>query len=231
LHLEAADAPIGLDLYNEQLQGVLLCHPSISQDLQLVAALLQTSKQLQVAVAQRLPGTLSVTLHVTRCHQVQWFGRWLRKHGGLLRELAVHVASSSASRSTIAFDRAFKPSTLMEKESASTHPIKRLPVTTSTELARALQHAEASGGLHLRSFSLTGATATCGKIGPHDSCACLWHCLPAATLTRLCAQLGDGSNGCGACLQAVAALSGLRSLQLSSSAAQSQATPQQPCGH
>jgi hypothetical protein len=194
----------------DELEGVLLWHPSISQNQQAVAALQQTSQQLQAAVAQWLPGALPVTLHVTRRNQAQSFGLWLRKHGGLLQQLAVHVAGSEASKPTITYDRTW-PISLGLPASARPQPYSRLQDITVTELAHTLQQAAASGPLQLQSFLLTGATASS-----------LWHYLPAATLTSLCVQVWDVESEN---LQAVAALSGLRSLQLSSSRPSSSATP------
>jgi hypothetical protein len=235
-------------LTDDELQEVLLCHPIISQDQQAVAALQQASKQLQAVIAQLLPGMLPVTLHVMRCVQVQSFGLWLRKHGGLLRELAVHVAGSKASRPPITFDRLWNT---LAPTFASPLLFKRLQDTTRTELEHALQQAAASGVLQLQSFSLAGASATCSSMdlgslnwgsmglgsvdlgsidwgsmglssmdlgsmgfplsGASVTCssvgrACLWHSLPAASLTRLCAQVGDIGFLYGASLQAIADL-------------------------
>jgi hypothetical protein len=212
LQLAAADTPTGRHLDDDGLLAVLLRHPSISQDQQVVAALQATSKPLQAAAARLLrPGTLAGTLHVTRRAQVQSLGLWLRKHGSLLRELAVHVADSKASSPSITFDRTWK-----RPVPSSKHPFKRLQDTATTELARALQQTAASGMLQLQSFSLTGAAATCSSLGVRKGCACLWHSLPAAALTRLCAQVRN-TAGFHNDLSAVAELSGLRSLQLSSS--------------
>jgi hypothetical protein len=96
---------------------------------------------------------------------VQSFGLWLRKHGGLLRELAVQVASGKASSPRIAFDSPL-PSALFGDDL-----YKRLQDTTVTELAQALQQAVASNMLQLKSFSLIGAAATC--TGWLTGCACL----------------------------------------------------------
>jgi hypothetical protein len=75
-------------LQHPELQSVLLRHPSIRQDKQLLRALLQTSKQLQAAVPQLLPGEWDVVLPASTPEtKVKSFVRWFGKHAGLLRGL------------------------------------------------------------------------------------------------------------------------------------------------
>lgn len=74
-----------------QLQAALLRHPSISQDQQVVAKLLQTSKELQAAVRQCGAGQLPMLLQPIKLQQVQGFAQWLQKHGHLLRGLSVEL--------------------------------------------------------------------------------------------------------------------------------------------
>uniref|UniRef100_A0A383W3M9 Uncharacterized protein n=1 Tax=Tetradesmus obliquus TaxID=3088 RepID=A0A383W3M9_TETOB len=83
-------------LYEPQLLTPILRHRSISQDQQAIAALLQTSKHLQAAVVQLLPGQLPVLLHTSQLQQVLLLAQWLRKHAGLVKSLAVYYESSGA---------------------------------------------------------------------------------------------------------------------------------------
>jgi hypothetical protein len=76
-------------LYGSQLQMPILWHPSISQDLQVVAALQQTSKQLHAAVAQLLRGQLPVVLQTSGLPQLRSFLQWLCRNGALLQSLDV----------------------------------------------------------------------------------------------------------------------------------------------
>jgi hypothetical protein len=76
-------------LYESQLQMPILWQPSISQNLQVVAALQQTSKQLQAAVAQLLRGQLPVVLQTSELPQLRSFLQWLCRNGGLLQSLDV----------------------------------------------------------------------------------------------------------------------------------------------
>jgi hypothetical protein len=73
-----------------------------------------------------------------------------------------------------------------------------------SQLANSLQHAAAAGPLQLQSFSLSG---------PEVGASVLQH-LPAAHLTQLAAAIAVSNS---ASMQALAGLSGLRCLQLSSS--------------
>jgi hypothetical protein len=161
------------------VQAALLCHPSISQDQQVVAALQQTSKQLQAAVAQVLQGQLSVAIHTGRLPQAASLVQWLTKHASLLQHLEVQLlALDPARRST--------------------------PARWSSTLAGfsdALHHAAAAGVLRLHSLKLKGLVAT-----PY-----ILRQLPPQHLTHLSAEV-DCDNS--ASMQAVAALTGLRSLQL-----------------
>jgi hypothetical protein len=139
LHAAAAAASCN-SFMDHRLQTALLRHPSISQDHQIVAALLQTSQQLQDAVTQLLPGQLPVVLHARKLQQVIGLAHWMQKHGGLLQELAVHVAGS---RYESQYTRGWPPAAV-------------------AALAAALQQAAAAAvaPLQLCSFKMTGALAS-----------------------------------------------------------------------
>jgi hypothetical protein len=79
------------------LLEVLLHHPSLVQDQQVVAKLLQTSKHLAADIGNMLAGKLHVQLHVSMRRSVHAFAQWLRKHAGMLQQLQVHFARSSFS--------------------------------------------------------------------------------------------------------------------------------------
>jgi hypothetical protein len=76
-------------LYEPQLQMPILRHPSISQNVQVVAALQQTSKQLQAAVAQLLQGQLPVVLQTSELTTLSSFLQWFCRNGALLQSLDV----------------------------------------------------------------------------------------------------------------------------------------------
>lgn len=84
-----------LCMHEVRLLAPLLRHPSISKDQQVVAALQQTSKELQEAVSARLAGQLPVVLHANKLQQVQALVRWLAKHAGVLQSLYLQLPSSS----------------------------------------------------------------------------------------------------------------------------------------
>jgi hypothetical protein len=129
----AAAAAASCDsILDHRLQSTLLRHPSISQDQQVVAALLQTSQQLQAAVAQLLPGQLPVVLHARKLQQVTCFAQWLQKHGSLLQELAVHVTGGS----------------VYAHDNRGWRPAAAATVTTSMQ-----QAAAAAGCLQLQAFT------------------------------------------------------------------------------
>jgi hypothetical protein len=144
-------------ILDHRLHSTLLRHPSISQDQQVVAALLQTSQQLQAAVAQLLPGQLPVVLHARKLQQATCFAQWLQKHGGLLQELAVHV--SGASWHGMVYS----------------HTNKGWSQAAVAALTAATHATAAAGPLPLRSFIITGAVATPDLLQQ----------LPAAHLTQL----------------------------------------------
>lgn len=80
-------------IYEPQLQTPILRHPSISQDQQVVAALQQTSKQMQEAVAQLLSRQLPVVLHPSRPQQLELPAQWLCQHAGLVKSLDVQFTT------------------------------------------------------------------------------------------------------------------------------------------
>jgi hypothetical protein len=80
-----------LSMHDPPLLVPLLRHPSISQNQQVLAALLQTSQQLQAAVAELLAGQLPVVLHINQLQQAHAFVQWLKKHAGLLLSVELQV--------------------------------------------------------------------------------------------------------------------------------------------
>jgi hypothetical protein len=77
-----------------QLHTPLLGHPSIAQNWQVVAKLLQTSKELQAAAATVWVGQQQVVLHTGQVQQAESFAQWLGKYAGLLHSVDLHVISS-----------------------------------------------------------------------------------------------------------------------------------------
>jgi hypothetical protein len=129
--------PLGMQ--NPQLLIPLLQHPSINQDQQVVAALQQTSQQLQAAVAELLAGQLPVALHIHHLQQAQAFVEWVSKHAGMVKALQLQLPTASS-------------------KSGSRHWV----AGTATALGDALQHAAAITPSQLQSFALKGATAHLG---------------------------------------------------------------------
>jgi hypothetical protein len=144
-----------------------------------VAALLQTSQQLQAAVAQLLPGQLPVVLHARKLQQVTSFAQWLQKHGGLLRDVAVHVAGGV--------------------DIVHAHNKHGWRPAAVAALTAALQQAAAVGPLPLRSFTLKGALATPDLLQQ----------LPAMHLTQLNAEVQLGCRDSRNAVQALSNLHSL----------------------
>uniref|UniRef100_A0A383W1I5 F-box domain-containing protein n=1 Tax=Tetradesmus obliquus TaxID=3088 RepID=A0A383W1I5_TETOB len=107
------------------------------QDVQVVAALLQTSKQLQQAATHLLAGQLAVALQVQTLQQAHSFAQWLRTNACVVRSLELQLPSSSSSSAVGA---------------------RRLAAVTALELS--LRHAAAAGSLQLHSFTLRGSISS-----------------------------------------------------------------------
>jgi hypothetical protein len=75
-------------LHDTRLHTPLLRQPSIREDVQVVATLQRTSKQLKAAVGQVLQGQVLAELSTVHLQQLQGFEAWLAKHPGLLKGLA-----------------------------------------------------------------------------------------------------------------------------------------------
>uniref|UniRef100_A0A383WI33 F-box domain-containing protein n=1 Tax=Tetradesmus obliquus TaxID=3088 RepID=A0A383WI33_TETOB len=134
-----ATAPVAScsSILDYRLLKPLLRHPSISQDQQAIAALLQTSKQLQAAVAELLPGKLPVVLHARKPQQAAAFASWLQKHGSLLQALTVQwVGGDRYCLSNATWRPAAEAAFIV-----------------------AVQEAAAAGHLQLQSFTVQGSTA------------------------------------------------------------------------
>jgi hypothetical protein len=186
-------------LHNPQLLTPLLRHPSISQDQLIIAALQATSKQLQAAVAQQLPEQLPVLLRTNMPSRMQALAQWLQKHAGICQGLELHIIRSSEESDWFYAYQGF----LHVKD-------VRWPDAIAA-VSKALQEAAAATGtVRLQSFSLTGFSLT-----GSTAVAALLQQMPAQHLTRLCVEVDYSSS---VSLQAVAALTGLHSLRLISSA-------------
>jgi hypothetical protein len=146
-------------LYESQLQMPLLRHPSISRDLQVVAALQQTSKQLQAAVAQLLQGQLPVVLQASELQRLQSFLQWLRSHGGMLQSL--DVGSQGATWESDEQYKALEDAIVAAASSAeaSSHlQLQSLTLHLSAE-PRLLQHLPAAHLTRLRARIRLGCEA------------------------------------------------------------------------
>jgi hypothetical protein len=175
-------------LHNPQLLTPLLGHPSISQDQHIIAALQATSKQLQTAVTQQLHGQLLVVLCTDAPPKMHALALWLRKHTGLCQGLNLQIIHSSD-----------KSLSFLEGGLPRVKDV-RWPDAVAA-IAKALQDAATAGNVALQSFSLAGSTADAATLQQ----------IPSQQLTQLCAEIDFSST---VSLQAVAALTGLRSLQL-----------------
>jgi hypothetical protein len=83
-------------MQHPEVQMVLLHHPSISKDQQVLLQLLQTSKDLAAAAKQQCSGQLPAALCTDHPHHVLWFAhRWLPKHAGLLQSLELQLEDHS----------------------------------------------------------------------------------------------------------------------------------------
>lgn len=93
----ATDALKRSGLLDFNMQAALLQHPAVTQNQQVVLALLQACKQLQVAVTERCSGQVPAVLRAQNLQQVLIFAQhWLPKHGSLLGQLEVQLGDSSS---------------------------------------------------------------------------------------------------------------------------------------
>ncbi|KAF6254830.1 hypothetical protein COO60DRAFT_282890 [Scenedesmus sp. NREL 46B-D3] len=116
-----------LCMHEVRLLAPLLRHPSISKDQQVVAALQQTSKELQEAVSARLAGQLPVVLHANKLQQVL--------PAAQLTQLSAEVDfSSSASSQAVA-----ALTSLRHLELANTAAATATPADALMPLAAGLQ--------------------------------------------------------------------------------------------
>jgi hypothetical protein len=169
---------------------VLLHHPSICQDQQVLLKLQQTSKVLQADIASHCISQLPVVCRARRHEQLLSFVCWASKPKNACLLKALDVQLSYTSRRD-----------LRSTSAADAEPDDVLAAEALGALQVALCH---SAHMQLQEFSLTGAPA---------STALLQH-LPAARLTRLVTAVGPcGHRG----VHALAALTALRSLDLRSS--------------
>jgi hypothetical protein len=180
---------------NSCLNSILLHHPSISQDQQVVAKLLQTSKELQAAVAQHSAGQLHLVLQPRKRQQAEGLAQWLQKHGHLVCGLQVDLSKDQTTHS-----RRTSYSSLPGANRSSYYWAE---AAASALEAGVLQAIEA-GALQLQSFSLAGCQAS----------ASLMLQLPAAHLTQLHVEI-DFSSGNSSSMWAVAGgLANLKQLAL-----------------
>jgi hypothetical protein len=172
------------------LQAALLRHPVIRQGHSIIAKLLQTSKDLQAAVGQWYAGQLCIALEPRKLQEVHSFAQWTHKHGSLLRALDLNLTNKhSTPRVDLCTNQKPAPQLFWAEAAASA-------------LAVGMQAAAATGvALPMQSFSLAGTT-----VGP-----AVLQQLPAGHLTRLQIEVLYSNT---ASMQAVAALSQLRSLEM-----------------
>jgi hypothetical protein len=148
-------------MQHPKVQVVLLQHPSISKDQQVLLQLLQTSKELAAAAKQQCSGQLPVALSTDHLRHVLLFAHhWLPKHAGLLQSLDMQLEDHSGMP---VYDGG------AEKWSA-----------TVAEVAEALKHCARLGSqeLQLQSLRLRGCPP--GQLLLQ---------LPAKHLTQLCAAV------------------------------------------
>jgi hypothetical protein len=170
--------------------AVLLHHPSVSHDQQLVAMLLQTSTEVQAQVQKWGVGQLQVTLHPSNMQQIQYFTHWLQKYGCLVCGIAADLTRKHSPH-------------CMGSCSSDCSEIRDWAAAAAPFLSAAIQQAAAAaaGVLQLQSFSLAGSTT---------DAALLLH-LSARHLTQLHVEVDVSSSGS---IWAVAALAALRELKL-----------------
>jgi hypothetical protein len=176
-----------------RLQAALLPHPSFSQDQQVVAKLLQTSKELQAAVGQWGAGQLHLALQPRKLQQVECLAQWLQKHDHLLSSLDVELTRPASSHHT----------DICRTVGFSERYWAEAAVSALEQGMQAAQAAAAAaaGALQLQAFSLRG----CATGAP------LLLQLPAAHLTWLHVEVDISCRGS---MWAVAALANLRHLEL-----------------
>jgi hypothetical protein len=87
---------------NPQLLPLGLGH--VLRDQQVVAKLLQTSKQLQDAAASVWAGQQHIELHTDQVQKAASFVQWLRKHARLLQSLDLQLVSSIRHGGTMHWD-------------------------------------------------------------------------------------------------------------------------------
>jgi hypothetical protein len=175
-------------LHNASLHTPLMRHPCVCEDVQTVAKLQQTSKQLQTAVAECLQGQLPVVLSTKKPQRLLSFEQWLAKHAGLLKGLDLQFDSSSSAGPFGKLNHRFA--------SFADGFLGR----TAQRAVRSLLAAAASR-VPLQSLNHCATTASLDLLQQ----------LPAAHLTRLSIQV---DVNCRDSMQAVAALTRLQRLYL-----------------
>jgi hypothetical protein len=167
-----------------------------------VAALLQTSQQLQAAVAQLLPGQLPVVMHARKLQQVTDFAHWLQKHKNMLQTLAVHAVGGSshthnASGWRPAAEAALTAATLsvrplplrvfvMTGALASAHLLQQLPAAQLTQLRAEVDMSSRGSMTAVRALS---NLCSLDLYDPHFHAAATDSLLPGNSLHRLAAGL------------------------------------------
>jgi hypothetical protein len=136
-------------LHDQQLRTPLLRHPSISQDQQVLLKLLQTSKELQAAVAEHCAGQLPAVYSTTKPQCAETLTQWLRKHTGLLQELHLQLGSSTPS-----------------SNQAWGETIEALGAALECAVGEDAADSKAAALSRLCSFSLTGSPASAGMLRP-----------------------------------------------------------------
>lgn len=169
--------------------AVLLRHPCVIQDQQLVAKLLQTSKCVQAQVVQWGLRQLQVMLQPRNMQEVKCFTQWLQKNGSLVCGISADLTRKHSPHG-------------MGSCSSDCSKERACAATAVSALTAAIQQAAAAAGaLQLQSLAVSGSTAD----------ASLLLQLSARHLTRLHVEVDFFSRGS---IWAVAALAGLRELHL-----------------
>jgi hypothetical protein len=136
-----------------QLQAALLRHPSISQDQQLVASLLQTIKELQAALGQW--GEPQLTVQLRKLQSVGELAGRLQKHGHLLRGLEVDLSLQQGPPWALHLHSSCCCDSRVLSDITRTH----WSAAAAAMLAAGMQQAAAAGLLQSQSFSLSGTPA------------------------------------------------------------------------
>jgi hypothetical protein len=172
------------------LQTLIVARLYVSEDLQAVLQLQQTSQQLQAAVAQILQGRqLPVAFSTISEQQLRVLPQWLLVHAGLLLGLQLQINPYSTA------------SSFTQRGYSSDTGIAAFIGTAAQRAVSSLLAVAAESSVPLQSLTLRGTTASRQFLQQ----------LPAAHLTELHVEV---DFRCRSSMQALTALSRLRRLSL-----------------